>query len=206
MRISRRTSIVIGVVAVLIVACGLAFARTLRYGFSAHDEPTRIEATMAKMMRHYSAPTDLRDAKNPIPLTPAILDEARDHFADHCAGCHDNDGKGQTEMGPRFYPKVPDMTRPETQSQSDGELFATIENGIRLSGMPGWGDGTAESARGSWTLVHFIRHLPKLTPEEIGEMEKANPKSPEEWEAMQNEQKFLEGDSNAKPATPEHHH
>ena len=109
-------------------------------------------------------------------------------------------------MGPRFYPKVPDMTRTATQSQSDGELFATIENGIRLSGMPGWGDGTAESARGSWTLVRFIRHLPKLTPEEIGEMEKANPKSPEEREAMQNEQKFLEGDSTTKPATPEHHH
>ena len=182
-------------------------AQMLRYGFSAHDHPTRIEATLATLMRHYSTPSDLRDAKNPIPLTPNILEEARAHYADHCATCHGNDGKGQTEMGQRLYPKVPDMTLPATQKQTDGELFATIENGIRMTGMPGWGEGTAESARGSWTLVHFIRHLPKVTPEEIAEMEKLNPKSPEEWQEMQNEENFLEGgEQQASPSHTEHHH
>lgn len=83
-------------------------------------------------------------------------------------------------MGPKFYPKVPDMTLPATQLQSDGELFATIENGIRLTGMPAFGNGTAESAYGTWGLVHFMRTLPKISPEEIAEMEKLNPKSPEE--------------------------
>ena len=85
------------------------------------------------------------------------------------------------------------MTLASTQSLSDGELFATIENGIRLTGMPGWGDGTAESGYGSWGLVHFIRHLPELTPEEIAEMEALNPKTPEEWEEMQAEEAFLSG-------------
>lgn len=182
-------------------------AQMLRYGFSAHDRPTRIEATLATMMRHYSTPSDLRDAKNPLPMTPEVLHEARAHYADHCATCHGNDGKGQTEMGQRFYPKVPDMTLPATQKQTDGELFATIENGIRMSGMPGWGEGTAESARGSWTLVHFIRHLSKVTPEEIAEMEKLNPKSPEEWQEMQNEENFLEGgEQQTSPSHTEHHH
>ncbi len=72
-------------------------------------------------------------------------------------------------MGPKFYPKVPDMTKAATQSQSDGELFATIENGIRLTGMPAFGAGTAESAYGTWGLVHLIRHLPKITPEELAD-------------------------------------
>jgi hypothetical protein len=76
---------------------------------------------------------------------------------------------------------------------SDGELFATIENGIRLTGMPGFGNGTADSAHGSWTLVHFIRHMPKLTREEIAEMEALNPKSREEWEALKEEEEFLSG-------------
>jgi hypothetical protein len=92
-----------------------------------------------------------------------------------------------------MYPKAPDMTLAATQSLSDGELFAIIENGVRLTGMPGFGNGTAASAAGSWGLVHFIRHLPKLTPAEVAEMEKLNPKSPAEWQQMKEEEAFLGG-------------
>jgi len=192
------------IVVILGLLIGLAAVMyTVRYGLSTHDEPTAIEAFIASKMRHWSVPSDLHKAKNPLPLTPELLAEARAHFADHCAICHANDGKGKTEMGQRLYPRAPDMTLEETQSQSDGDLFATIENGVRLTGMPGWGDGTAESAHGSWALVHLIRHLPKITPEELAEMEKLNPKSPEEWQEMQAEEKFLKG-GNTSPH--QHHH
>ncbi len=181
----------------LLIGIG-AFIHTLRYGFTVHDNPTAFEAFMAGRMRHWSVPADLHDARNPVPLTPEILAEAREHFADHCAICHGNDGKGQTEMGQHLYPRAPDMTLPETQSQSDGELFATIENGVRLTGMPGWGDGTAESARASWTLVHFIRHLLKITPLELEQMKAMNPISPMEMQEAKEEQKeeeeFLRGE------------
>jgi hypothetical protein len=179
------------------------FVYTLRYGLSAHDKPTAIEAFIAARMRHWSVPSDLHNAQNPLPLTPEVLAEARAHFADHCAVCHANDGKGKTEMGQHLYPRAPDLTLEETQSQSDGELFATIENGVRLTGMPGWGEGSAESAHGSWALVHLIRHLPKITPEELAEMEKLNPKSPEEWQKMQTEENFLKG---GDASQHQHHH
>jgi mono/diheme cytochrome c family protein len=180
-------------VGILMLLGGLLFWNTLRYGFSAHDEPTRVEATVARAMRSWSTPADLRGATNPLPLTPEILAEARAHWADHCAVCHGNDGKGKTAIGEHLYPHAPDMTLRSTQSLSDGELFATIENGIRLTGMPGWGNGTAESAYGSWGLVHFIRHLPRLTPEEIREMESLNPASPEEIRERMAEEEFLAG-------------
>jgi mono/diheme cytochrome c family protein len=190
-------------VALALAGGGVMLARTLRYGFSARDEPTALEAWLAATMRRHAVPADLRDKRNPVPLTPAVLAEARAHFADHCASCHGNDGRGQTAMGPNFYPKVPDMTREATQSQSDGALFATIENGIRLTGMPAWGDGTAASAYGSWTLVHFIRHLPQLTAEEIAEMETLNPRPP----AEQDDEAFLAGeDESPAPAATGHHH
>ena len=139
--------------AVLVLACALLFMRMLRYGLSAHDEPTAIEASIASRMRRWSVPADLRNMRNPVPLTHEVLAKARAHFADHCASCHGNDGKGQTAIGTHLYPKAPDMSAAKTQALSDGELFSTIENGVRLTGMPGWGDGTAESAYGSWTLV-----------------------------------------------------
>ena len=193
----RRTKIAIALIVAVVVLGITMLLSMLRNGFSSLDEPSAMEAFMATTMRRFAVPADLKSAKNPLPLTPEILAEGRAHFADHCATCHGNDGKGQTSMGQKFYPKVPDMTLASTQSQSDGALFATIENGIRLTGMPAFGSGTAESAYGSWGLVHFIRHLPKITPAEIAEMEKLNPKSPEECM----EAAFLAGDGGEAPPT-----
>lgn len=191
----RPLKIALLVLVVLVLSGGLLLWSTVRRGFSTHDEPSWMEARIARSLRHWSTPADLRDARNHLPLTPQVMTEARAHWADHCASCHGNDGKGKTAIGENLYPRAPDMTLPATQELSDGELFAIIENGIRLTGMPGWGNGTAESAYGSWGLVHLIRHLPELTPEELAGMEALNPKTPEEWEQMQAEEAFLSGET-----------
>ena len=131
-----------------------------------------------------------------------MLADARAHWADHCAGCHGNDGGGNTALGKNSYPPAPDMRLPETQQLSDGELFYIIQNGIRMSGMPAWG-GSDHDAQDSWKLVHFIRHLPDLTIQERIEMERLNPKSPAERKEEEEREKFLRGEeSNA----PEHEH
>ena len=193
----RQTAFKIALLAVgaLALLGALVLWSMVRRGYSTHDEPSWMEVRVARTLRHWSTPADLRDARNPLPLTPQVMVEARAHWADHCASCHGNDGKGKTAIGENVYPRAPDMTLPATQGLSDGELFAIIENGIRLTGMPGWGNGTAESAYGSWGLVHLIRHLPELTPEELAEMEALKPKTPEEWEQMQAEEAFLSGET-----------
>ena len=207
-----RSKVILAALAAAVLVGIVTFASMIRRGFSAHDQPSRVEAVMARAMRHWAVPSELRGMKNPVPLTPQIVAEGRAHFADHCAGCHGNDGKG-AGIGKQMYPKAPDMTLAATQSLSDGELFAIIENGVRLTGMPGFGNGTAASAHGSWGLVHFIRHLPNLTAEELAEMQKLNPKSPAEWEQMQAEEAFLAGDGEepapapaaGQASTPHHH-
>jgi mono/diheme cytochrome c family protein len=88
-----------------------------------------------------------------------------------------------------------------TQELNDGELFYIIENGVRLTGMPGWG-GAGKSEE-SWKLVHFIRHLPRLGPEEQVEMEQLNPRSAEEWRQLQEEAEFLKG--TGRPPAPREH-
>jgi len=134
------------------------------------------------------------DQQNPVPNSEQAIAEGREHFADHCASCHANDGGGNTEMGRGLYPRAPDMRLAATQDLSDHQLFYIIENGIRLTGMPGWSTGTPEGEEASWRLVHFIRRLPKLTPEEIEEMEALNPKSPAEVRQHIEEERFLKGE------------
>jgi hypothetical protein len=93
-----------------------------------------------------------------------------------------------------------------TQNLSDGELFYIIENGVRLTGMPAWSTGTKEGETSSWHLVHFIRHLPKLSDEEIALMESLNPKSPEQVRQEIEAEKFLQGGDVTPPQPPTHAH
>jgi mono/diheme cytochrome c family protein len=171
----------------VVVVVAVVIAVLLRNGISARSAPTATERFLARNMRHLAVSATDRRERNPLPLTPAALADGRAHFADHCADCHANDGSGQTEMGQNLYPKPPDMRSSATQRLSDGELFAIIKNGVRLTGMPAW----THEDEDSWKLVHFIRHLPKLTPQELEEMKRLNRVSPYDLE----EKEFLEGGS-----------
>ena len=177
-------------------------------GFSARDEPSAAEAYVARRMRRMGIPSKATAARNPVGTSPEVLSEAMEHYADHCAICHGNDGKGNTLIGRGLYPKTPDMTLPETQQVTDGELYYVIENGVRLTGMPAFGEGTGnEDSRETWALVDFIRHLPNITVEELETMKKMNPKSPAELEKEERIRKFLEGDDSPVSKTGhEHHH
>jgi hypothetical protein len=176
------------------------------HGFSARERPGRFETWFARRVRSAAVPLDARRLVNPVPDTPEVQAEARAHWADHCATCHANDGSGETAMGKHTYPPAPDMRLAPTQQMTDGELFYIIQNGIRFSGMPAWGDGSDQDAPSSWKLVRFIRHLPQLTLEEKKEMQKLNPKSPDELREEEEEEKFLKGETNDEPQTQHHHH
>jgi hypothetical protein len=104
-----------------------------------------------------------------------------------------------------MYPQAPDMRQADTQALTDGELFYIIQNGVRLTGMPAWGGASDYDAEDSWKLVHFIRHLPSLTLEERKQMEKLNPKSPDELKEEEEEEKFLKGESSNEPQQHHHH-
>jgi mono/diheme cytochrome c family protein len=110
--------------------------------------------------------------------TPEARNAGLEHFARYCAMCHDDDGSGRNApLGRGLFPKPPDMRTSLTQELTDGELFYIIENGVRFTGMPAFGSEPPTEAgdRLAWQLVRFIRHLPRLTREEIARIESLSP-------------------------------
>jgi mono/diheme cytochrome c family protein len=186
-----------------LVVLGLAIAMAasiLHGGLSAKAKPTGMEALLARNARQLAIPSNARKQQNPVLDSPEIQQEARLHFADHCAVCHGNDGSGDTLFGKGLYPKPPDLCLPQTQDLTDGELYWIIENGVRFTGMPAFSENASRAnggdhggAQDSWKLVHFIRHLPHLTAAERLEMERYNPKGPEDRAEEQMENEFLNG-------------
>jgi mono/diheme cytochrome c family protein len=186
---------------VLVIAATLAIVALLvRGGISARPAPSPFEAAVATAVRSWLIPAAARRAGNPVPPTVESFRAGRAHFADHCASCHANDGSGQTALGRGLYPRAPDMRRRDTQDLSDGELFYIIENGVRFTGMPAFG-GAGEPDE-TWQLVHFIRRLPDLTPGDISEMERLNPRTAAEWQEMADDEAFLEGSEPPARAGP----
>jgi mono/diheme cytochrome c family protein len=201
----RKRKLFLLIVLVGVVSAAVIGIATIRRGFSARDSPSLMETYMAKTARRLSVPASERNAPNPVATSPEILTEALAHFADHCAICHGNDGSGKTAIGQNLYPKAPDMRLAQTQNLTDGEIYYTIHNGIRLTGMPAWGADVKDED--SWKLVLFIRHLPQLTPAEEREMEALNPKGPgDKQEELEEEQFLNEGQPNNQAPKPPTNH
>ena len=60
----------------------------------------------------------------------ARADTAADDWANMCAKCHGDDGKGQTKMGQRLGAR--DYTNPQVQaSLKDDEAFKAIKEGLK---------------------------------------------------------------------------
>jgi mono/diheme cytochrome c family protein len=177
-------------------------------GISAKPTPGPVETRLSRAARHYAIPAAARARTSPAPGTADTLKAGLEHWADHCATCHGNDGAGQTAIGQGLYPKPPDMRAADTQGLSDGELFYIIEEGVKLTGMPAWGNGSAEGEEVGWHLVQFVRHLPSLTDDELARMEELNPRGRAEWLAFEEERKFLSGtlDVPAPPPAAAHQH
>jgi mono/diheme cytochrome c family protein len=197
----------LGLLALFLAGFGLVAATTaIRHGFSARDKPSALEAMVATFVRSLAVPSHAKALVNPVSNTPENLAQAKAHWADHCASCHANNGSGDTVIGRNLYPKAPDMRLAATQNQTDGELYYTIENGVRLTGMPAWGEG-GDRDEDSWKLVLFIRYLPKLSAQEEQLMEQMNPKSAQDRAEDQEEEKFLHG-GQAPPVNdqPQKHH
>ena len=200
MRSVLKAAALLVAIGAVVAAIGLIYL--MNTGLSARETPGALETALASRARNLTIGWHAKNIKNPVQATAETLLEGRQHYADHCATCHANDGSGDTDFGRGMFPKPPDMRLGRTQQLADGELFYIIENGIRFTGMPAFGTGNPAAESSTWPLVHFIRHLPQITAAELEEMERMNPAPPAEIERRLQEEQFLQGGDSAAPAMP----
>lgn len=84
------------------------------------------------------------------------------HYSEHCANCHGGPGVEADDMADGMYPKPPSLTE-VSKRFAPGELFWILKNGIKMTGMPAWGDHSDDDL---WNAVAFLEKLPGMTPEE----------------------------------------
>src|SRR6266446_4452570 len=131
----------------------------MQFRLTALQEPSPLDTRIANQAKHF---TIRRASRHGIPPRPVDIKASREAGATHygldCNICHGVDGHAQTAPGRWMYPRATDLTSKEVQSYSDQELFWIINNGIRFTGMPGF--GKVESPDHIWGLVNYVRTLP----------------------------------------------
>lgn len=84
----------------------------------------------------------------PAAGAPAHATPAQKLYAADCAICHGPDGRGNGASAPSMIPRPRDFTQgqfkykttPAGAPPSDDDLYATVADGLKASGMPAWRD------------------------------------------------------------------
>jgi mono/diheme cytochrome c family protein len=102
-----------------------------------------------------------------LPTDAASVARGRDHYVENCLPCHGAPGVKPAEFAEGMNPKPPDIDG-QLQNYTDPQLFWVIKNGLRATGMPGFGVNHKDEE--IVAIGAFVRHTPRLSPEERKEL------------------------------------
>lgn len=140
----------------LIVAGGAIFVS--QFSLSAIPDPGQFETRMATASLRAIVS---RKARSEVPAQPPASATSAAAggmtFGGECATCHGTEGDKPTDVGRSMYPRAPSLTSREVQEWSDAEMFYIIRNGVRYTGMPGFGKTMPDDQ--IWNLVYYVRSL-----------------------------------------------
>ncbi len=101
---------------------------------------------------------------SPIPADETNLVAGAYIYRQQCAVCHGDLGKPRSLIARGMYPPTPQLMPPKKGVTDDpvGETHWKVENGIRLTGMPGFGGRLSETE--IWQVSLLLLHAQDLPP------------------------------------------
>jgi mono/diheme cytochrome c family protein len=163
----RRFLISLTVVVVLFIVGGLVFIYSGYFNVAASEPHSSITRWVLETARTRSIKVHAADIEVPPGLDdPAQLLIGTEHFAAHCAICHGAPGVSKGEMADGLNPQPPDLAH-SSEHYTPSELFWIVKHGIKMTGMPAWGDHSDDEL---WATVAFIRKLPEMTTEDYAKL------------------------------------
>lgn len=160
----------LGVLVLVAVLGAAAYAWLGFYNIAASDPHADVVAwsldtTMVRSVE--------RRAETEVGAVPALAEPERiragaEHYlGEGCVTCHGAPGFERAGYAEPMRPRPP-MLAEEAGEWTDRQLFWIIEHGIKMSGMPAFGETHGDEE--IWSLVAFLRRLPDLSAAEIEDL------------------------------------
>lgn len=153
---------VLGSLALVVVVLA-AVIYTGRYNVSAMQGEPALLRWILVSVRESSVERRARDVQVPVLDDGGRLDRGFRSYREMCVVCHGRPGGERSPLARGLNPEAPDLSRPD-HDMSAAELFWVMKNGIRMTGMPAWGQ--THSDEELWDLVAFVKTLPTMSVEQ----------------------------------------
>jgi thiosulfate dehydrogenase len=122
----------------LVAGCGYFYFSTGRVSVAVTDPPMLFEKKLAHMA------LDARIEREKIPASPVVAEEksylsGAEVYKENCAVCHGLPDQPKTNIAQGMFPPPPQLFHGTGVSDDPAsETYWKAENGIRLTGMPGF--------------------------------------------------------------------
>jgi thiosulfate dehydrogenase len=122
--------------------------------------PLPMEEKIANMALH------ARMAKDPVQQSPVAADESNltqgaHIYLENCAFCHGFAGEKASFAAKGMFPLPPQLLSEDMVTDDPpGKIYWKVENGIRLTGMPGFKDMLTPTQM--WQVSEMLQHADKL--------------------------------------------
>jgi len=125
--------------------------------------PVPFEWKIAHSAVHHAIGADA-DKASPLPLDGATLAAGAHIYREQCAVCHGDLGRPPSPTAKGMFPDPPQLLPPQTGVTDDpvGETYWKVRNGIRMTGMPGYGASLSDTE--IWQVSMFLAHANQLPP------------------------------------------
>lgn len=154
------TTIVVVVLPLIVLATGVI-------NMAATNDPGSLEKSLATFAVNRSMTVRAPNTENPFEGDSEAVASGLSHYAGMCVRCHGGPGVQPEEFAQGLNPPAPLLDR-AAEKYSAGDLFWITKHGIRMTGMPAFGE--THSDDDIWKIVAFVNELPKLTAQQKDEL------------------------------------
>ena len=149
------------IVAIIAIAAGVYFYfDTGRAPVATSAQPMPFEKMLAKKAQHARIESEMPKT---VPITADAAADAggAQVYRDNCAVCHGLPGQPQSHIAAGEYPPPPQLFHGKGVTDDPaGETYWKAENGLRLTGMPGFGKSLSTTQL--WQVSLLLANADKL--------------------------------------------
>jgi mono/diheme cytochrome c family protein len=160
----------IAIIAMVLLVQAAALAAVVHFGLynvAASVPHTAAGRWLLDTLQQRSVAARARDVQVPSLDEPHLVRAGAEHYREMCVVCHGAPGVERGEIGNSLTPTPPDLAK-AARMWTDAELFWIVKHGIKLAGMPAFGETHGDDEL--WKIAAFVRRLPEMSSGEYREL------------------------------------
>ena len=162
---------VFGLIGISLVG-GVGFILSGVYDVSATNKHWDITTKILEVARHKSVHAASEDIVVPDLENIKMISNGAKNYDSMCVQCHLAPGAPKTELHQAMYPKPPVFYKNDKnhgkKEHDAAATFWVIKNGIKMTGMPAWGEFHTDEQL--WEMTAFLHKMKGMTADQYFEL------------------------------------